>query len=157
MSSVVWDSEGILLVEFLKRGATVNSQRHVQTVKKSKQRIGRVRAKTHSLATVPIQHPTSSILSDAWRMDGLRGRRFSGQADGCVKNSGASRISFARPAYSVSRRGGECVLLMETLWKNNLSFVKDVPMICVHFITPVIIVSKKKHTRLYFPTDLRNW
>jgi hypothetical protein len=29
-----------------------------------------------------------------------------------------------------------------TLWKNNLNFVKDVPMIYVNFITIVIIVTK---------------
>jgi hypothetical protein len=27
-----WDSEGILLVEFLKRGAEVNSERYMQTL-----------------------------------------------------------------------------------------------------------------------------
>jgi hypothetical protein len=36
------DSEGILLVEFLERGATVDSERYVQTLKKLKQRIWRV-------------------------------------------------------------------------------------------------------------------
>jgi hypothetical protein len=42
MASVFWDSEGILLVEFLKRGDTVNSERHVQTLKKLKQRVRRI-------------------------------------------------------------------------------------------------------------------
>jgi hypothetical protein len=36
MASIVWDSEGILLAEFLERGATINSE-------KLKQRIQRVR------------------------------------------------------------------------------------------------------------------
>jgi hypothetical protein len=34
---VFWDSEGILLVEFLERGATINSEQYVQTLKKLKQ------------------------------------------------------------------------------------------------------------------------
>jgi hypothetical protein len=32
----------------------------------------------------------------------------------------------------------------ETLWKNNLNFVKDVPTIYVSFIIIVIIVSEKE-------------
>jgi hypothetical protein len=34
--SFFWDNERILLVEFLKRGATVHSERDVQTLKKLK-------------------------------------------------------------------------------------------------------------------------
>jgi hypothetical protein len=34
MAGVFWDSEGILLVEFLKRGATINSEQYVQILKK---------------------------------------------------------------------------------------------------------------------------
>jgi hypothetical protein len=30
---VIWVSEGIFLVEFLKRGATISSERYVQTLK----------------------------------------------------------------------------------------------------------------------------
>jgi hypothetical protein len=37
MASIFWDSEGILLVEFLERGATINSQRNVHMLKKLKQ------------------------------------------------------------------------------------------------------------------------
>jgi hypothetical protein len=37
-----WNSEGILLVEFADRGATINSDGCVQTSKKLKQRIGSV-------------------------------------------------------------------------------------------------------------------
>jgi hypothetical protein len=45
------------------------------------------------------------------------------------------------------------VLIMETLWKNNLNFVKDVPMIYVSFIITVIIVSEKKQAMLsYHPS-----
>jgi hypothetical protein len=50
-----------------------------------------------------------------------------------------------QPAYSVSHRGGKSVLIMkETLWKNNLYFVKDVPMIHLNFITILIVVFESK-------------
>jgi histone-lysine N-methyltransferase SETMAR len=42
MVSVFWDSERITFVEFLERGATTNSERDVQTLKKLKQRTGMV-------------------------------------------------------------------------------------------------------------------
>jgi len=46
-----------------------------------------------------------------------------------------------QPAYIVSHRGGNNVLIMkETLWKNNLNCVKDVPMIHLNFITILIVV-----------------
>ena len=44
VASVFWDSQWILLVELLNTGATNSSQRHVQTLKKLKQRIRRARA-----------------------------------------------------------------------------------------------------------------
>ena len=47
--------------------------------------------------------------------------------------------------YSVSHRGGKSVLIMkEILWKNNLNFVKDVPMIYLNFITILIVVFESK-------------
>ena len=42
------------------------------------------------------------------------------------------------------------LIVTETLLKDNLSFVNDVRMTCVHFIITVIIVMKKK--RHYFRT-----
>lgn len=33
---------------------------------------------------------------------------------------------------------------MEALWRNNLNFIKDVPMIYVNFFILVVIVSEKK-------------
>ena len=38
--------------------------------------------------------------------------------------------------------------MKKTLWKNNHTFVKDVPMIYVNFIVTVIIVSEKKKNPL---------
>jgi hypothetical protein len=36
------------------------------------------------------------------------------------------------------------VLIMKRVWKNNLKFVKDVPMRYVNFIIIVMTVSEKK-------------
>jgi len=35
-------------------------------------------------------------------------------------------------------------IIKETLWKNNLNFVKDVPMIYVNLIKIVVITAEKK-------------
>ena len=37
IASVFWDSEGILLVEFLNSGATISSEQYVPTLKKFKE------------------------------------------------------------------------------------------------------------------------
>ena len=42
------------------------------------------------------------------------------------------------------------VLILGTLWKNNLHFVNHVSITCVHFIIIVIIVSEKKNRRDYY-------
>jgi len=34
--------------------------------------------------------------------------------------------------------------MKETLWKSNISFIKDVPVIYVNHIVTVIIISEKK-------------
>ena len=62
MADVFWDSEGILLVEFVQRGATVHPERYVQSVKKLEQRVRRVwpNSKMNQvfiLPTVPVLHP----------------------------------------------------------------------------------------------------
>jgi hypothetical protein len=36
------------------------------------------------------------------------------------------------------------MIMQETLWKNNLNYVKDVPLIHVHFIIAVTVVPEKK-------------
>jgi hypothetical protein len=79
--------------------------------------------------------------------DALRGRRLADddELNHSVKTSDGSAKSFTRPTYSVSRKGGKSALVMKkTLWKNNLDFVKDVPVIYVSFIIIAIIVSEKK-------------
>jgi hypothetical protein len=62
-----------------------------------------------------------------------------------MKISNASAKYFRQPAYSVSYKGGRRDLLKkETLWKNNLSFDKCVPIISINFIVTVITVAEKK-------------
>jgi len=43
----------------------------------------------------------------------------------------------------------------ETLWKNNLNFVKDAPMIYVIFITTGIVVSAEKGSITFVPPLVR--
>ena len=55
--------------------------------------------------------------------------------------------SFTGPAQRtrVSHKGEKSVfMIMEAVWRNNLNFIKDVPVIYVNFIILVIIVSEKK-------------
>ena len=59
MAGVFWDNEGILLRKFLKRGATVNSERYVRKLIKLKHRIRSFQPKRRMyyariLPTVPI-------------------------------------------------------------------------------------------------------
>jgi hypothetical protein len=49
----------------------------------------------------------------------------------CEQNSDVSAKSFSRPVYRVSRKGGKIMLIIKILWKNNLNFVKVVPVIYV--------------------------
>jgi hypothetical protein len=50
-----------------------------------------------------------------------------------------------QPAYSISHKGGQSEsILKQALWKNNLNFVRDVPVICVNVIVIVVIVPEKK-------------
>jgi hypothetical protein len=80
--------------------------------------------------------------------DALRGRRFADDDainTACVKSSDASAKNFTHTGYSVSRKGGRGVLVMkETLWKNNLNFVKYVPMIYRHSTAILIRISEKE-------------
>lgn len=53
--------------------------------------------------------------------------------------------NFTLLACGISCKGGKRVLMTKkTLWKNNLSFLKDVPIICVNFIISVIVISENK-------------
>jgi len=48
--------------------------------------------------------------------------------------SNASAKSFMQPEYSISCKDWKSVLIMETLWKSNLNFVKDIPILYLNFI-----------------------
>jgi hypothetical protein len=73
MAIVFLDSEGTLLVEFLNRGATINSELFVQTLKDLLQRfrIFRPNRKDESsfiLPIIPIEDPTTSTFLATWRL-----------------------------------------------------------------------------------------
>jgi len=53
MGSVFWDSEGILLVELLERGATVISEHCLQTLETLKQRIKKVLPNRKMIQVLP--------------------------------------------------------------------------------------------------------
>jgi hypothetical protein len=67
-------------------------------------------------------------------------------------SSNASAETFMRMAYSVSCKGGESMLIMRTLWKTNVSFVKGILTLYVNFNISLTIVSeeKKKETLLSY-------
>ena len=57
--------------------------------------------------------------------------------------------------YSLTCEGGKSMFIMEeTLCKNNLNFLTDIPMIYVNYIVILCTVSDKKHRRPYCHTDL---
>jgi len=58
----------------------------------------------------------------------------------CEDSFDASAKSFQKPAYSISHKGGNTILIMKyNLRKNYLNFLKDVPMISVNFTVTIII------------------
>jgi hypothetical protein len=129
---------GILLVEFLNRGATVNSERYAQTLSKLKQRIRRFEpnrkmnqvlfvrdnAKPHTdlcttgaiatmVCTVLPHPPYYSLFFHFVASEGCMPRTpFCGRRlvdTACLMSSDASAKSFTLPAHSVSCKGGKIV------------------------------------------------
>ncbi|GFR92813.1 transposase [Elysia marginata] len=49
MLTVIWDSEGIVLIEFLKQGNAVNSERYISTLRRLRVRLKRVRPAKHAI------------------------------------------------------------------------------------------------------------
>jgi hypothetical protein len=74
----------------------------------------------------------------------------------CVKCINASEKSFTQPAHSTSCEGGKSVLIMESLWKINLNFVKDVPMIDADFIITILSFSEKNRRHYFHATPHAN-
>jgi len=75
-ASAFWDSQGILLVELLERGVTINSGRYVQTLKKLKQRMRIVRPRRKmdhvlSCRTTPDRTPICAQGSQLYQWGGL--------------------------------------------------------------------------------------
>ena len=80
MASVFWDVRGIVLIEFLPRGETINADRYIETLKKVRDKIrfgrkrrGRLQAQTvrllHDNATPHTAHKTKAWLdSSKWNV-----------------------------------------------------------------------------------------
>ena len=64
MLTVFWDSRGIVHMEFLKQGNTVNSERYISTLRKLSVRLKRVRLTKHTM----LHHDNSRLhTSPNWR------------------------------------------------------------------------------------------
>ena len=55
MATVFWDSQGVILVDFLPKGETINSEVYIETLRKLKAKIRRVRPNL-DMANVLLQH-----------------------------------------------------------------------------------------------------
>ena len=55
MVTVFWDSVGVILVDFMSKGARINSDVHINTLKKLKARIQRVRPALE-MTKILLQH-----------------------------------------------------------------------------------------------------
>jgi len=73
--------------------------------------------------------------------DEIRGPPF---ADDEVKYSMREKLRRFKKKSFTHTASQSILIMKETLWKNNLSFVKDVPMIQVNLIINSIIAYEKK-------------
>ena len=60
MVTVFWDSIGVILVDFMSKGATINSDIYIDTLKKLKARISRVRPALE-MSKVLLQHDNAGL------------------------------------------------------------------------------------------------
>ena len=60
MVTVLWDNVGVILVNFMSKGATINSDVYIDTLKKVKARIRRVRPALE-MTKVLLQHDNASL------------------------------------------------------------------------------------------------
>ena len=58
----------------------------------------------------------------------------------CIKSSDTSAKNFMWVAYSISWKDGKSVLILQSLSKNSINFVKDVHITFVYFIIIIIII-----------------
>jgi uncharacterized protein YcfL len=63
-----------------------------------------------------------------------------------VKSSDVSAKSLSRPALSASQMWKKHVLIMETLWKNNLNLVKEVLTTASTYVNKSNLISSEKKT-----------
>ena len=70
--TVFWDSVGVILVDFMSKGATIKSDVYIDISKKLKARIRRVRPALE-MSKVLLQHNNARLYCK----ESLRGRRFS--------------------------------------------------------------------------------
>ena len=149
MAGVFWESEGTVLVELLKRGATatVNWERCVQTLKKLKPRIRWVWPNRKTIQflifpTIPTEHQ-SSILLSFWRMhfDDAVWRTTKSWNTACVKKSDAATKSFY--ATDPHARLGKLCFNEGELVETQSQICKGIHTICVNFIINITLVSKK--------------
>jgi hypothetical protein len=62
--------------------------------------------------------------------------------------------SFTWPAHSISHKSGESAMILQSLWKNNLNFIHDIPIKYVNFKITVLIFLRKKIGGIIFITPL---
>ena len=58
MVTVFWDSVGVILVDFMSKGATINSDAYIDTLKSLKARMRRVRP-AFEMSKILLQHDNS--------------------------------------------------------------------------------------------------
>jgi hypothetical protein len=69
----------------------------------------------------------------------------------CIKNSNASaKEVYATGMKQLVQRGKSVLIMMETLWKTNINFVKDITMKYIYFNITVFIVSDEKIGNISF-------
>jgi hypothetical protein len=141
----------------IKEIKTTNSKASAKQEEDSKSSSGRTtpdrtREATATVEWAVLPHPPyrPDLSPSDFHSFGLsmiyRGRRL--EDDDELKHSVRKELrrlskEFYATAYGVSRKGGKTVLIMEeTLWGNNLNFVKQVPMIYVSIIILAITVSE---------------
>ena len=77
MATVFWDAEGVIMVDFLEQGCTINSVQYVTTLKKTSSRLHRVRP-TKAIADALLlhdnarphtsRHTTAEIVKIGWEV-----------------------------------------------------------------------------------------
>jgi hypothetical protein len=163
MGSIFWDSKGALLVEFLDRCDTINSEPHMQTLKKLKECSAGFGKTTANLSAhkggacyIGLDCSLSSFLWSqfstlrplpSWHSKETVLQMILSLNTVCIKRSDASAKGFMQPAHSVSHTGGRSLFIMkQSLWKNNLNFAEDVHTIrTFHYNCDYSLRKNRKH------------